>query len=142
MKMMYNGAPVKSVMLHTDSDSATMVASDLQSGVTAFARGQKITGTGKSFEFARYGQLVTNESDYIPSDINIIHICSLDNPVKLTIALNNMKNQDFSTPLEIGSMFVDNVFYPIFVSVSDNFITITCEQTATLQVFYGKDNYV
>ena len=114
MKLMYGNVPVKALNINyfeQDTNDCDMIASDLQAGKTAVARGKKITGTGKSFEFARYGQLVTNESDYVPSDINIVHICSLDNPVKLTIALNNMKNQDFSAPLEIGSMFVNNVFY-------------------------------
>lgn len=142
MKMMFNGVPVKKYMVHNDTQDATIVPSAMQAGLTAYANGKRVMGTGKSFEFARYGQIVTNESDYVPSDINIIHVCSLDYPVRLTIALNNMKNQNFSTPLEIGSIFVNNVFYPIFVSVSDNFITITCEQTTTLQVFYGKDNYI
>ena len=142
MKMIYNGAPIKNLNIHTDTDSATMVASDLQAGVTAFARGQKITGTGKSFEFANYGSMSTNMSDYVPSDINIIHMSSVDKPVQMSITLYDMRNQDFTTPLEVGKVLVDGVLYPITVLVENNFLSVICEQTVTLELFYGRDNYV
>ena len=142
MKMMYGGTPVKNVLLHTDSDSATMVASDLQSGVTGFAKGQKITGTGKSFEFARYGSMFTNVQTVIPTNINIIEIASLNNPVQLYIELTDMKDLDFLTSQLIGNVVVDGVAYPITVIVSDNKIKLSCDKTIKLQVFYGRDNYV
>lgn len=145
MKLMYGNVPVKSLNIHTfemDTNSATVKPSDLQSGVTCFGKGKKITGTGKAFEFATYGSLPTNESVYVPSDINIIHVSSVDNPVKLTITLYDMKDQDFTIPLEIGSVLVENVYYPISVVIENNFMSVNCEQAITLEVFYGKDNYV
>ena len=142
---MYGGVPVNSMKVHSyemDTNDCDMIASDLQAGKTAVARGKKITGTGKSFEFASYGDFEMNDSVYVPSDINIIQIASLNEPIRLRISLNNMKNQNFNTQIEIGDIFVDNAYYPIYVVVDGNFLTITCEQTAILQVFYGKDNYV
>lgn len=142
MKLMLGGTPVKKMMIHNDTMDATMVASDMQAGVTAYANGQKITGTGKSFEFASYGSFLTNEIDYVPSDINVVLISSINNPIQHTIALKEMKNKDFSSSLEIGRVFIDNSYYPIYVEVNDNLISITCEKSITLEVFYGKDNYV
>ena len=145
MKMMYGNVPVTNLQIvkhDVSTDDATMFASDLQAGVTAYARGQKITGTGKCFEFANYGSMSTNMSDYVPSDINIIHMSSVDKPVQMSITLYDMKNQSFNTPLEVGKVLVDGVLYPITVLVENNFLSVTCEQTVTLELFYGKDNYV
>lgn len=74
-----------------------MVASDLQDGKTAVARGKKIVGTGKSFEFASYGVSRTNVPEFIPATINVIEITSLDYPIKSMIALNMMQDIDFSS---------------------------------------------
>ena len=141
MKLMLGGTPVKKMMIHNDTMDATMVASDLQAGVTAYANGQKVTGTGKSFEFATYGATKTNISDYIPSLINVVEITSLDYPIKSSIAFKNMKDIDFSTEQMIGSVTIDGVEYPITVIVENNIITFNCDKTVTLQSFYGKDNY-
>ena len=145
MKMIYGGVPVNSLKVkhyEISTNDCDMIASDLQAGKTAVARGQKITGTGKSFEFASYGEFLTNEIDYVPSDINTILISSMDNPIRLVMAVDSIRNQNFITPVEIGSAFVEDVCYPIFVSVNDNLISITCEKAILLQVFYGKDNYI
>lgn len=145
MKMMYNGIPIRSLNIkhyEIDTNSCDMIASDLQAGKTAVARGKKITGTGKSFEFATYGSFPTNQSVYVPSNVNIVHISSTEYPVKMSITLYDMKNQDFATPLEIGSVFANGVYYPISVSINNHFLSVNCEQTITLQIFYGKDNYV
>lgn len=133
--------PLNSRMI-TNTDDATMVPSDLQAGVTAYARGLKIEGTGKSFEFALYGQLRTNTPIPIPTNINIIHVSSLDYPIQLSIALSDMKNVDFSTSATVGSITINDTISSITVSVVNNMLTVTCSDDIYLQVFYGKDNYV
>lgn len=145
MKFMYGNVPVKSLNVHyfeQDTNDATLQSSDLQAGVTAYARGRKITGTGKSFEFANYGQFFTNFPIYVPSVVNIIEIASMEYPVKISIALSNMKNIDFSVSQRVGSVIINNVEYPITVSVENNLLTVFCDQSIYLEAFYGKDNYV
>ena len=144
MKMFLGNTPVSSLNVHhfeMDTNDCTMVASDLQAGITAVARGKKITGTGKSFEFAYYGGLETNSPQYIPNDINIIEIASVDHPVQLVIPLSDMKSNDFSIPKNVCNIVVDSVSYPINVQAVNNILTISCDKTVTLQLFYGKDNY-
>lgn len=145
MKMFYKGTPVKSLNIkhyEMDTNSCDMIASDLQAGKTAVARGQKITGTGKSFEFANYGGTFTNFSILIPAMINVIEVASTTYPIKLSISLSNMKNTDFSSSQNIGSVLIDNVEYPISSTVTDGTLRLNCDKTISLQVFYGKDNYV
>lgn len=142
MKLMLGGTPVKKMMIHNDTMDATMVASDMQAGVTAYANGQKVIGTGKSFEFATYGTIVTNTNRFIPSNINIIEIASINYPVKSILQLKDMNNIDFSTGQTVATIIVDGVEYALLVSVNVNMLKISCEKQVTLQVFYGKDNYV
>lgn len=142
MKLMLGGTPVKKMMIHNDTQDATMVASDMQAGVTAYANGQKVIGTGKSFEFANYGDLDTNLNRFIPGDINVIQITSMDYPIKSNIALQSVKNVDFSTEQTVATILINNVEYNLLVSVKSNMLKISCDKTVTLQVFYGKDNYV
>lgn len=145
MKMIYNGAPVKSLNIHhfeMNTNDCDMVASDLQAGKTAVARGKKITGTGKCFEFASYGGIKTNASIFSPVIINVIEIASLDYPIRISTELNDMRNLDFSIAQIIGYVTVDNVEYPITAQINGVILTLSCEKTVTLQSFYGKDNYV
>lgn len=145
MKMLLGNTPVNSLNIHhfeMNTNDCTMVASDLQAGVTAVARGQKITGTGKSFEFAYYGQIETNFPQYIPHNINIVEISSVNNPVQLTVALSQMKNIDFTIEQIIGTVIVNGTEYDISIQAVDNILTLSCEQNISLQIFYGKDNYI
>lgn len=142
---MYGGTPINSMKVHSyelDTNSATVQPSDMQAGVTCFARGKKITGTGKSFEFANYGQLKTNASRYVPSNVNVIELASTVYPIKLSTELTLLDNLDFSTEQKIAQVIIDNIEYDLFVSVKSNILKVSCEKTFDLQVFYGKDNYV
>lgn len=145
MKMFYGKTPVKSLNIkhyELSTNDCDMIASDLQAGKTAVARGKKITGTGKSFEFAFYGDYEINETAYIPNNINVIEITSTEYPIQHIVALNNMRDIDFTTEQIIGNVITDGISYPIIVKAVNNFITISCEKNMTLQIFYGKDNYV
>lgn len=145
MKMIYNGTPIESMKLkhyEVDTNSATVQPSDLQAGITCFAKGKKMTGTGKSFEFAYYGMFIVNFPIEVPSNINVIEVASLTHPIKITIALNDMKNKDFSTTQQIAIVVDNGVEYPITVNVQDGILTLNCDIDLDLQMFYGKDNYV
>lgn len=145
MKMIYGGVPVESIKVkhyELNTNSADVQPSDMQAGVTCFARGEKIVGTGKAFEFASYGQLSTNLSLFSPSIVNIVEIASLDYPVRLSVAVNEMQNLDFSIAQTIGYITIDNVDYPITAQVNDAVLTFACEKTIELQYFCGKDNYI
>lgn len=143
--MMYGGVPIKTVKIkhfEMDTNDCTMEPSDLQAGVTGVSKGRMITGTGKSFEFAYYGNIDTNFPIIIPNNINVIEIASTDYPVQLTIILSDMKNLDFTTENVVAQVVIDGNFYDITVQVAKNKLNISCEQDIELQVFYGKDNYV
>lgn len=146
MKMIYGGTPVKNLNIvkhDVSTNDATVMPSDLQAGVSCYARGQKVIGTGRSFEFAYYGDFETNDFMIIPAKINVIHLSSVTYPMQDIIKLdNNMSNLDFSTEQVVSNIIVDGELYPVKVISTDNEINILCDKTVTLQVFYGKDNYV
>ena len=145
MKMCYGNVPIKSLNVHhyeLSTQDSNLQPSDMQAGIIAYGRGKKIIGTGKAFEFADYGGIYTNFSLDIPSMINVIEIASTSYPIKTKIEFSNMKNIDFATSQNIGSVIIDNIEYPVILNIQDNLLTLSCEQTLWLQVFYGKDNYI
>lgn len=144
MKMMYGNAPFKGLKVKSfgvDTNDCTMVASDLQAGVTAVARGKKITGTGKSFEFAQYGRISLNFPIVIPANINVIELASTEYPVRMLYSVNNIKDIDFSSKQDIAKIIIDNEEYTISLVINNNMMTISCDKSISLEVFYGKDNY-
>ena len=85
MKMYYGDTPIKSLKIkhyEVSTHDATIKSSDLQTGITAYAKGKKVTGTGKSFEFASYGDWTTNLPFIIPTTINVVQVGSLNYFVK------------------------------------------------------------
>ena len=145
MKMFLGNTPIKSLHIkhyEMDTNSATVLPSDIQAGVTCFARGAKITGTGKSFEFAYYGGTKTNRANYIPNNINVVEIASLECPIQLAVTLTEMRNMDFSVGQVIGYAIVDGSQYELTIQAANNFLTVSCEKVINLEIFYGKDNYV
>lgn len=146
MKMMYNGTPIKSLNVkhfEVSTNDATLIESDMQAGVTAYARGKKIIGTGKAFSFALYGGCSSNAMIPIPvENINTVSISCTTYPVRMITSIEGLRSIDFSTEQTVAMMTVDNVDYPVSISVLHNMITITCDKTATLEVVFGKDEYV
>lgn len=142
MKMYLGNTAVNSMKVGTNTDDATLIASDLQSGVTGYARGKKVVGTGKSFEFAWYGNTYLNFPMPIPAPINIVELASTNYPVKMSIDLNNMRNIDFSSEQTIANVAIDGEEHSVSIVVENNIMTISCDKSISLEVFYGKDNYV
>ena len=145
MKMFYGGVPVNSMKVHSyelNSNDCDMIASDLQAGKTAVARGKKIVGTGKSFEFASYGGCVTNLPIAVPSVINAIQISSVSYPIKMTVPVYNTTRLDFSALQTIAEVVIDEMVYPITVSVQNGMLTVFCDYTIDIELFYGKDRYI
>lgn len=146
MKLMYGNVPVKSLNIHSyelNTNDCDMIASDLQAGKTAVARGQKIVGTGKSFEFAYCGRIQSNDSLIIPTNtINIVHISSLDYPVHSLIQLSHMTDLDFVNGQVVCNLIVNNVEYPVTVTAANNEVSVACDISVYFEIFFGKDNYV
>jgi hypothetical protein len=145
MKMIYGGVPVDSMKVkhyEMNTNSATVQPSDLQAGVTCFARGQKVTGTGKAFEFAMYGTGLTNLPFIVPSTINTIQISSAVYPMRTIVPVYDTTFLDFSTPQTIAEATINGVDYPLVVSVQNNILTISCDYTIDIELFYGKDRYI
>lgn len=142
MKLSIGDTVLKSVMVHTDSDDATLVASALQSGLSGYAGGQKVVGTGKAFAFAFYGRVFSNDVIPIPiSDINTISIASDTNSIRMTDSIVNFREFDFSTAKSVAVVTVNSVDCDVTVQVSNNTVTFTCSQNVGLQIVLGKDDY-
>lgn len=144
MKMFLGKTPINAMNVkhfEMDTNSCTAIPSDLQSGVTCVAKGKKITGTGKSFEFASYGNFYTNYAIPVPTSINVVEVACLNYPVQLAIQLANMKNIDFSTNQTIGNIVIEGTTCPLIAKVENNILMISCSETVAIEIFYGKDNY-
>lgn len=146
MKMMYNGMPINSAKVNhfeMNTNDATMTASDMQAGVTGYAKGVKVEGTGKAFEFASYGSFPVNRSIPIPtSDINTIVVSSTDGAVKMKNGINSLRDLDFAIEQEIAKIIIENIEYSLTVKITNNKITFGCIQNISVQAMIGKDNFI
>lgn len=145
MKLVYGNVPVKSLNLNyfeRSTNDCDMIASDLQSGKTGVAKGRKVTGTGKSFEFAMYGSWMTNLPVAIPSIINTIQISSINYPIRTIIPVHDTNSLDFSVSQTIAEIVIDGEIYPLVVSVQNGMLTVVCDHTINIVLFYGKDRYI
>lgn len=145
MKMYYGNIPINSmrVVKHdVSTNDADVVASDLQAGKTCYARGKKVTGTGKSFEFASYGTAYFNLPIPVPADVNTVEVASTEYPLIMMFTMDEIKNIDFTSKQTIAKIMIDNEEHIISLVVNDNIMTISCDKGVSLEVFYGKDNYV
>lgn len=145
MKLCIGDTPITAmnvVSYDVNTDDATVTAASMQAGVTAYAKGTKITGTGKAFKFASYGKLSANQEMPVPETINVVEIACLDYPMQMTIGFESMVGIDFATESVVAKVTVDGNSYPVSVKVENDKLTVVCGKTIDFQVFYGKDEYV
>ena len=145
MKLIYGGVPYNTLKVkhfEIDTNSADVQPSDMQAGVTAYARGQKVTGTGKAFEFAIYGDFMSNSRIPLPNIVNTIQLSSITYPIQQTKTFEVARNTDFTAEQVIGEIVTDGTVYPINIQINNNILMLTCDLTIDIQLFLGKDNYV
>lgn len=145
MKCYLGISPVKSLnirKLDVDTNDATIVASDMQSGSIAYAKGQKVTGTGKAFAFASYGNQQSNVQIPVPGVINVIEIACVGYPLQSNIDISNMNDIDFTIEQTLGHVTIDSIAYPITAVVTNNNLVLSCDKDIAVQLFYGKDDHV
>lgn len=145
MKLFYGGVPYNTTKVkhyEISTNDCDMESFDLQTGKTAVAKGKKITGTGKAFEFAFYGAWTTNLPIIIPVEINVIQISSIAYPIKTLVSVYDITSVDFSVPQTIAEAIIDGTNYPIVVSMQSGMLNISCDRTIDIELFYGKDRYV
>jgi hypothetical protein len=144
MKLAYGSVPVKALNINyfeQDTNDCNMIASDLQAGKTAVARGRKIIGTGKAFNFAIYGSTPSNNIIPIPDTINTVVLTSVECPINMNYIIADMATLDFSTAQTVANVIVDGTTYPVTVQYANNILTISCDTTIYLEYFFGKDDY-
>lgn len=146
MKLIYGGVPYNTTKVNhyeIDTNSATVQPSDLQAGVTCFARGERVVGTGKAFAFAFYGDIITNIPYSFPlCGVNTIIISSFSNPIKMNMSINDIRQNKTISNLAIGMISINGINYPISVTVDDTGFTFHCEEMIAIQGFCGKDEHI
>lgn len=145
VKLMYGNVPVKSLNIHhfeMDTNDASLQPSDMQAGITAYARGQKVVGTGKAFSFAMYGRCSSNEIIPIPvNTVNTVLISADSYATKMAKTILELQELDFTIPQTVANVSIDGTDYAVTVQASSGVITVACDKTVTLQVLFGKDEY-
>ena len=142
MKLMLGNTPVKKMMIHNDTQDATIQPSCIQVGEIGYARGQKIIGTGKAFAYSLYGNIMTNITYPAIHKINTVIISSSLYPIKMNISIIEIQNSEDVSNLTVGTISIDGTDYPITLTINDNGFKFNCEKTMKLQGFCGKDEYI
>lgn len=155
MAYIVNNKQIRQVSVLTEPNSyqTDIRPEDMQSGSTAVSKGKIITGTGRAFEFATYGQedlyVVYDENGKEklgimlpePKDSNILFIsCTSDGDIISqdihTINLNEV------SAIRVGTNYTTDS--GVYVYYSDGYLCIYVDTLsnghATLNYFEGKDN--
>lgn len=132
MSYIINGKPVKNVGIITEPSSygTDITPEDMQSGRTAVSKGKIVTGTGRAFEFARYGRCSVdvlqdeNNNDVYGAMLKIKPGCNI-------VFMSSIPNSD----IFVQSSFVFNI------SDSDEVVGVAMNQTTLSDVyaFYRND---
>lgn len=151
-----NNKRIKGVFIQNAPNTydADITAVDMQHGKTAWAKGKKVVGTGKAFEFANYGLKkvqpnieIDGEEKYgiqfeAPPGTNliIISVSRGDNITQSSHLVELIEGESIEIGQNVttgGGIFLrqDGTLLKIF------FTTLQDEETR-LRYFYGKDNEV
>lgn len=144
------------VLSQPNSYKATITPENMQRGMTAVVKGELVEGTGKCFEFARYGKgtfdLIFDENGNDKYGIivkqkavaNTLFISSLPNSDVVIQEKFNIKETEENKAVKIGLNVTTNG--EIFAFHSQGFIFIYCDDVnntrSELNYFIGKDIYV
>lgn len=132
---------------------ADITPENMQHGMTAYARGQKVIGTGKAFEFVQYGSMVVEEiidTDgtirhgilfNVDAGANIVFIAASDvgDAIVQTEYLVNMTE---GATAKIGQNLTDGGDVRAYYANGCLIIYLSNEpkERTLLRVFIGKDN--
>lgn len=156
MSYIVNGIEAKQVgvLLEPSTYDADITPENMQRGMTAYAKGKKVIGTGKCFAFASYGiygvEKKTNEkgeTEYCfvvdcNSDFNIIFLSTKSGGDVFT--QDKFKVLEKNEKVTIGTNIT--TITDIKVSLKDGFVFISMpkvkNETTQAIIFIGKDNKI
>ena len=152
MSYIVNGIEAKKVgvLLEPSTYDADITPENMQRGMTAYARGEKIVGTGKCFEFAEYGlsrlKKLSNGFYGVAFELdmgaNTFFIVTTGTGDIFAQTTNGVVAGE--EPTKIGKNLTTSG--DVYVAYIDNEVTIyTTEIKSTntyLRVFVGKDNEI
>lgn len=158
MSYIVNGKQVKSVGIITEPSSygTDITPEDMQSGRTAVSKGKIITGTGRAFEFARYGQYTVeivqdeNNNDVygamlkVKPECNIVFISSVSNGDMFSQNSFIFNVSDFNDPIKIATN--QTTLTDVYAFYRNGHLYVYSAEiaslTTTFNYFVGKDNLI
>ena len=139
--------------VHTDTDDANVTPINLQRNIIAYAKGKKVVGTAKCFEFAYYGLAKIKEMEGVDGSTwygfkisagkgtNIVRISPTAKGDIFTQAINTLELQE-NEPTKIGVNRTNSS--DIFIFYSDGYAYICSKAISDINTqfyyFIGKDN--